>query len=446
MRKVLPERWFWVWLALGSILAACGGESAGNPNRPGSGAAGGTASGSGGALGGGGAPSAAPIAIGDLCPVFTRDLCVYLMQCNGARYRDLDHCTRELDCFGMNELLAAADSGAVLYDPSLVGQCHARFLESPCTFGFFLFTPDIFEVLSWCPGTLTPKLGTGQSCVSSGECVEGLYCYKGTDWLCPGTCQARGTNGASCAGSAQCADGFRCNSDICVPDPKAGDACPGGAGCAYSVSCPADQVCPENIWCDLSVGQCQPGRLEGQACGLMSTATASYLAQCAVHLWCNSLGSGQGTCQKPNADNGPCNSQPYACAQGLHCNGYSTASLGACVGPSAAGGDCTGDDDCQTGLVCLAGACSAPAASGETCTSDGNCAPGLICSANVCRSARYPGDSCNSTDLLCAFSRCVNGTCQDYAKVGEPCQAAEDCSTGHCAAGVCYDDSVCNAP
>jgi hypothetical protein len=43
------------------------------------------------------APSAAPIAIGDLWAVVTRDLCIYLMQCNGARCRDLDHCTRELD-------------------------------------------------------------------------------------------------------------------------------------------------------------------------------------------------------------------------------------------------------------------------------------------------------------------------------------------------------------
>src|SRR5581483_2967501 len=38
---------------------------------------------------------AAPIPLGDLCPLFTKDLCTYLMQCNHAPYRDLAHCEAE---------------------------------------------------------------------------------------------------------------------------------------------------------------------------------------------------------------------------------------------------------------------------------------------------------------------------------------------------------------
>jgi hypothetical protein len=395
--------------------------------------------------------SAPPIAIEDLCPVFTKDLCTYLMQCGGVRYRDLDHCVSDLDCYGMNDLIAANRSGAVVYDPGKVGACHARFIQSPCTFAFFLFTPDIFEVLSYCPGTLTPKLGAGGACSSSGECTQGLYCHKGASGACPGTCRAFAQAGESCAGNARCAENLSCKNDACVADvqKKAGDSCSGSATCNYSFSCPSDRVCPENIWCDPTVGTCQPGRLEGEACGMMGTGSSSYLANCAVHLWCDGPMLGTGVCRRPSQSGGPCNSQLDSCASGLHCSGYvsggTSVQLGTCTGPSAAGGDCMVSKDCQTGLVCTSGKCKPPALSGETCSSDSSCAGGLVCDSQVCRAARYPGDACDATQS-CTHGRCVNGTCQPHAKVGQPCQLGSDCATGVCVSGACYDNSVCPAP
>ena len=255
--------WAVVWV-LGALAmtAACGSSTkapvAGQGGSAGAApTGGGSGSGSGGSMSSSGATSAAPIELEDLCPIFTQDLCVYLMECQGARYRDAEHCQQELDCFGLPQLTAAAEQGAVDYDPGQVGACHARFIESPCTFGAFLFTPDIYEVLRFCPGTITPKLQAGESCSSAGECTEGLYCYKGIDYLCPGECRAFSQEGEDCAGSGSCAAGLDCQSDVCVPEKKPGDPC--GDGCNYSVSCPSDEICDGNIWCDREADTCESG-------------------------------------------------------------------------------------------------------------------------------------------------------------------------------------------
>jgi hypothetical protein len=102
------------WVAVGVValvceLAGCGSSTQGGaPGKAqaGSSAAGtsttesGGGNGSAGAVSSAGASTAPPVELQDLCPVFTRDLCAYLMQCEGARYQDAAHCERELDCFG----------------------------------------------------------------------------------------------------------------------------------------------------------------------------------------------------------------------------------------------------------------------------------------------------------------------------------------------------------
>ncbi|MDP9143543.1 MAG: hypothetical protein M3N43_02410, partial [Actinomycetota bacterium] len=78
----------WVLGAVG-ITAACGSSSK-TPAAAQAGSAGATAGGSGSGSGGsasgagtGGASQAQPIELEDLCPIFTQDLCVYLMECQG---------------------------------------------------------------------------------------------------------------------------------------------------------------------------------------------------------------------------------------------------------------------------------------------------------------------------------------------------------------------------
>ncbi len=395
----------------------------------------------------GGASNAAPIALADLCPVFTHDLCVYLMQCSGASYKDAAHCERELSCFGLPELTKAAANGAVAYDPGKVGACHERFMQSPCDFGFFLFTPDIYDVLAYCPGTVTPKQKAGAACSANGECSDGLYCYKGKDYQCPGTCKAFSQQGEDCAGSARCAKGFSCNNNLCAPEAKAGSSCL-TSGCSYSVSCPGDQVCPDNIWCDRAADKCTPGRLEGETCGEIGTGATASTAECAINLWCDGLGVSSGSCRKPSVQGGPCGLDPSGCVKGQHCVGYApfgpNATLGTCQPPGPMGSDCNGSGGCQAGLVCVSSHCRAPGAVAAACNNDVDCQSGLVCVNNLCAAARYPGDSCDAG--RCTYARCVNGTCDYHAKVGEACAAPTDCATGQCVAGLCYDDSLCKAP
>ncbi len=444
-------RWATLWV-LGTVwsMAACGSSSH-SPASGGQAGSAGTAN-TGGSAGQGtsgsssAAGAAAPIPLADLCPVFTHDLCVYLMECGGARYKDAEHCENELDCFGLPQLTAAAEAGAVDYDPSKVGACHERFLESPCTFGFFLFTPDIYDVLAYCPGTVVPKLQAGDSCASNGECSEGLYCYKGTDYQCPGQCQAFGLEGEDCAGSGRCADGLDCEADVCVPEAKAGDNC--DLGCNYSLSCPEDEVCPGNIWCNRETSLCEPGRLEGEACGSFGVSPTTYTASCAVHLWCDAPVFGEGTCQKPSGEGGPCNDDFQACQDDLHCVGYVFAvdspTLGSCEPPAAVNGECRSGNDCQEGLSCVLGVCAEPGGEGATCGDSDACRAGFVCVAQLCEPVRYPGDPCDGT--RCTFGRCVEGVCGYHIKVGGACTAPTDCATGECIDGLCYDDSVCNAP
>jgi hypothetical protein len=397
------------------------------------------------------AAGAAPVAIEDLCPLFTKDLCTYLMQCGHLKYRDLDHCTSDLDCFGMQELLAAAKSGAVIYDPAQVGACHARFVAAPCDFAFFMFTPDIFEVLSYCPGTLIPKIPAGGACLSGGECVDGLYCHKGVADTCPGICRVPAQAGESCADNARCAHGLSCEGGQCEAPvyAKAGDPCPDGRCPFASFSCPANQICRDDLWCDRVTATCKLGLLEGETCGMMTLGTTSYLANCASGLWCDNPGLATGICRKPSALGGPCGWASYSCQSGLHCSGYvsgaKTVQLGTCVGPLAVGGDCSRDTDCQTGLVCNSNTCKPPSPSSEACLSDSTCASGLVCQSGLCQAPRYPGDPCDDTHA-CTFGRCMNGTCRPHAKVGQPCLAPGDCATGSCVKDLCYDNSVCHVP
>ena len=422
-----------------TLAASCGGGSS-SGNGPGNDA---------------GVPiSSAPIPVADLCPVFTQDLCIYLMQCNHALYRDLAHCEAELDCYGYTQLLASASQGDVLYDPGKVGACNARFLSDPCGFAFFLFTPDIFEVLQLCPGTITPQRTAGQSCVSTGECTQGLYCRK--DSGCPGICTPFAKVGESCAGAAQCDPKLLCDSsgptltDVCQAQPKVGDPCKAAGSCGSTENCPADpSICSNpNLWCDPASGTCKPGVADGAMCGPAgSTATADSIA-CASNLWCDQVFLDKpGICRVASGMGGPCSD--VGCALGLHCAGYvalgAGATLGKCVGLSSAGGPCNSSSDCQGGAYCGNGTCGGGKPFGAACQQDSDCEAKLTCQSAMCVHAAYPGDVCDGSTAVCVFSICQNGKCVDHAKVGQPCTANADCATGTCFHGSCADTSVCPA-
>jgi hypothetical protein len=404
------------------------------------------AAGSGGqpSAGSGGAISSAPIAVADLCPIFTADLCVYLTQCLGEKFRDLDQCKAEVDCYGLPDLQASAAKGNVIYDPAQVGQCHARFSSDPCNFATFLFTPDIFDVLSYCPNTLTPKLDAGAACVSNGECTPGLFCKKASG-ACPGACTPFAASGQSCEDGTPCAPGSSCNSrGLCHVAAKPGDSCQDGSDCDDNDLC-LGKDCPAKLYCDASAGICKLGVTEGMPCGAVG-GTSAPMVWCEQDLFCDAVFiSDIGACRKPGGAGTPCNQS--GCSDGFHCVGYvpfgAAPKLGACAGPSSAGGDCLSPSDCAAGLACVSAVCAAPLALGSTCASDEECTAGLTCD-KICKTAGYPGDACSGATSTCAFSRCVDGTCKDHQKVGQACTADSDCTTQRCIGSVCVDTSVCS--
>lgn len=410
------------------------------------------AGGSGGIAGQGGAAGRAPTDAGQdagqalpldsLCAAYTNDLCVFLIQCGGADFKDMAQCLAETDCLGVARLVSEVAAGAVGYDAAAAGACQARFLADPCHFGTFLFVPEVFEVLSQCPGTLTPKRAVGDPCVYISECAAGSYCKRTVPAVCPGTCTPYQSVGETCApGVSACAPGNYCIDGTCHVAPKPGDACTTDVECG-----PIGGTNP--LWCDAGgTGTCQTGVAVGGTCGETSPdAGVESTIYCAPPAWCDALFVNQsGTCRALGGAGGPCNDS--GCQSGFHCVGYvslgSNATLGTCVGPGANGDACTFSSDCAAGLGCPSGTCVPPVAVNGACSVDTDCQSGLFCSDDVCLSARYPGDSCADASSACVHSLCKAGTCVDYIKAGQPCTAGTDCISGTCTNGVCLDTSVC---
>jgi hypothetical protein len=370
------------------------------------------------------------------------------------RYRDAAQCESLRDCSGAARVVAAATSGAIEYNPSLVGACFDR-LGSSCASPLNNVNadsvPDTYQVLADCPGAITPLLGAGQTCASNSECSSGLQCKRTVS--CLGACESAGALGDDCA-DVPCNPELVCDTFTvkCTQKPAVGDACQYkcnytvGAG-QWSLTCPSDQLCTADLWCNGELGTCQPGGLVGDACGHLGLPPTDSQASCAVNLWCAlPLDSDSGTCQAPGGVGGPCTDAPSACQAGLHCIDYVPvgpgATFGQCAGISALGSKCSYDGDCQSGLVCIASSCQEHAAQGAYCFRDVDCQAGLVCQASSCQVPSYPGDPCGP-DAPCRFGNCKSGTCQALAKLGESCASADDCLSSSCQGGVCYADPNC---
>jgi hypothetical protein len=395
----------------------------------------------------------APIALTDFCAVFTADLCGFLITCGGAAYCNVTHCVTENECYGMEQLTGAVDSGAVRYDAAEVGTCEARFRTDPCGFGPLPPLPTVFDVLAQCPLALTPQLASGQACVSSIECGVGLTCNK-TGNVCPGVCAPRINAGGPCEVSETCAAGLVCNAaHVCQRAAYAGASCSSNDGCAAVAPCAAaTDVQPltpchgANLWCDLTMQVCRDGVAQGEACG----ATAAGQTACAEGLWCDATGVGQtGMCRAPGPSGAPCDVRG-GCDTGLRCVSSpqldAGTTAGQCAPPAAMGGACEITDDCAAGLACLAGSCAEPLAIGARCNSNPDCQAGLTCATEKCLKPVCPAAACADPDSTCVLGVCNGGVCQAHAKIGHACAAGADCTTGACSLGRCVDTSVCVAP
>ncbi len=418
-----------------SLMGACGQSTDSVPE------------GSGGSTGNGVArdySSAEPVELKDLCPLFTSDLCLYLMQCGELDYRDAAHCEAEMQCYGLEQLEQSAAAGHVDYRPDKVGACHARFVDDPCNFAFFLFTPDIFEVLGHCDGTLEPRQADGEACVSHGECMTG-YCSK-EGRTCPGECGTAGLAqlGESCA-ETDCAPDLDCDSEsICRAPIAAGEPCGANFDCFDgSSSVRNGELVDGSLYCDRRTNTCMNSPVVGEACGRIGEDPATaFFSRCDLG-WCDddSPERPQGVCRADGELGEPCGD----CVQGLRCIGEETAGTGRCEAYGGVGSSCTSQfRDCEEDLFCTPeGTCSEKLGVGASCTVDHGCQSDICGEAGTCLGAAYPGDDCSSPATECVFGLCQDGTCVRRMKVGEPCAENAECATGDCAGGVCVDDSVC---
>jgi hypothetical protein len=122
-----------------------------------------------------------------------------------------------------------------------------------------------------------------------------------------------------------------------------------------------------------------------------------------------------------------------ACGSDWQCQSTYCSKQGDCgvCGPRmAAGGNCTADDGCQTGMICASSRCAVPGDVGATCAPDSQpCRSGLYCtSAHTCAARVGAGGSCADTDQACDIAQGVacnpiSHTCDPVrvAKGGETC-------------------------
>jgi hypothetical protein len=104
--------------------------------------------------------------------------------------------------------------------------------------------------------------------------------------------------------------------------------------------------------------------------------------------------------------------------QSTYCNTNGNK-CGACGPRAAAGGDCTSDDGCLTGLVCASNKCVMPALGGASCdVMKQPCRSDLYCtSTNVCATRVGAGGSCADTDRACDIYQGV--ACNPFTHVCE---------------------------
>ena len=221
----------------------------------------------------------------------------------------------DLSAVCTKELGDALTRGAVKLDAKRADACasaSAAALEG-CGWVGPLLPPAPAECASLIDGTLA----AGQSCHSSLECVDGLYC-RGVTPGGAGVCGAPAAVGAACENPADNLVSYTRAKDD-ARHPVCNGACVKGQCLARldeGQSCPSTAACVAGLHC-LS-GKCSKAPLPK----LGDTCSAS--AECGDGTVC-----AQGTCTKPKSAGESCK-LPFECAS-LACDKPAGAELGTCT-------------------------------------------------------------------------------------------------------------------
>lgn len=353
---------------------------------------------------------------------------------------------------------------------------------------------------AWCQvsdGTCQPDQPDGSACTAgsqctSGACVDGVCC----DQPCGGACQActaakkgSGSDGTcgniragtdpdnecpddgagtckrdgACSGSASCelyVPGTSCGVTSCSLGVQTGFACNGLGTCNPSTtsncspylcantsscasSCADDTGCIAADYCRTSDHTCQSDQPKASVCTLSSQCQSG---NCVDGYCCDSPCGG--TCQacsatKTNATNGTCAPVKKTTDPDGECPDDGASSCGR-------DGTCDGIGACQkyaNGTACGTTTCSAGTQAGYACDGAGTCkqAQTTACTPYLCNSTACGMSCAMDTDCVASAFCDVTSHCVSDLKVGDACARDSQCTSGHCADGVCCDQACSGA-
>jgi len=295
-----------------------------------------------------------------------------------------------------------------------------------------------------CDASGACKKDKGQGCANNGDCSTGKcvgnVCCN-TD--CAGACDscATGTCTVSPVGSV--------GAPSCSPF-----VCSGTANCP--TSCTSDTQCQADSFCDLGSGKCLPDLAVGTAC--VRATQCKNNQNCVDGFCCD--GGCTGACKACS------NAKKGAGADGvcdIVVDGGPPRTAGGCpVGGSTcqADGKCDGQGACRSfspaNKTCGNTVCVNNAVSGSLCDGKGDCVLGSDaqpcapskCAVGGCTTSCKTDDDCDPQTGFCGPLK----TCVTKKDSAASCGSDAECTTGHCADGVCCNTAcagacdACNLP
>jgi hypothetical protein len=219
------------------------------------------------------------------------------------------------------------------------------------------------------------------SCGTDGNCKhDGSAC---ADYAASTPCGSASCNGATYTPAVNCNGSGTCATPSTTNCANSSQVCNSSKGC---VQCNTGPDCPTS---------CSGGMLTTSTCNASNACVAGSPAQCAGNFICANATSCKTACSA-DAD----------CVNGFFCK--NPGASGTCVGKNAAGGSCSANDQCSSGL------CGPSGTTGTHC-----CAAGTTCSATVsacgatdCNTSGaclYPGTTVAPASLQGGLA----GTCQE---------------------------------
>lgn len=208
------------------------------------------------------------------------------------------------------------------------------------------------------------------------------------------------------------ADGFDFTPATAPAVGGAGGTAPEGGGGGEPIECLAPEHCPgEQTTCALRT--CDANKCGADAAPAGTACTEDEGAMC----------NGRGQC--------------VACLETAHCAQSEVCDQQTCV-PAACADDALSGE--ETDIDCGGSECIA-------CDNDKNCLVATDCQSRYCSTVC---SACDNDDqcMGAAGTFCDAGDCVPRRPLGEVCQGANQCASGHCVDGVCCDGGcggICRA-